>query len=263
MRRTQPSLQPLPSEITPPDRYFSRREVITALAAVGAVGAGVPRNVSAAPLKYARNPRFSLNEDANSLEDITTYNNFYEFGTDKADPAQNSGKFKPRPWSVAVAGECAKTGHLHAGRHPEAPCARGAHLSAALRRGLVDGDSVGRVPAGRPAEALRAQLEGQVRRVQDGACGRTRCPASASRCSTGPTSKACASTKPCTRWRCSPWDCTARPCPTRTAPRCDWSCPGSTASRASSRSSRSASPNASRPRRGTSPRPGNTASTPT
>ena len=87
MRRTQPSLQPLPSEITPPDRYFSRRDLITALAAVGAVGAGIPRNASAAPLKYTRNPQFSLKEDSNSLEDITTYNNFYEFGTDKADPA--------------------------------------------------------------------------------------------------------------------------------------------------------------------------------
>ena len=110
MRRTQPSLQPLPSEITPPARYFSRRDVITALAAAGAVGTGLPREVSAAPLKYTRNPRFSLDEDTNSLEDITTYNNFYEFGTDKADPAQNSGKFKPRPWSVVVAGECAKPG---------------------------------------------------------------------------------------------------------------------------------------------------------
>ena len=84
--------------------------MITALAAAGAVGTGLPREVSAAPLKYTRNPRFSLNEDTNSLEDITTYNNFYEFGTDKADPAQNSGKFKPRPWSVVVAGECAKPG---------------------------------------------------------------------------------------------------------------------------------------------------------
>ena len=53
-----------------------------------------PRKVSAAPLKYARNPRFSLKEDPNSLEDITTYNNFYEFGTDKADPARNAGKLQ-------------------------------------------------------------------------------------------------------------------------------------------------------------------------
>ena len=110
MRRTRPNPQPLPSEITPPERYFNRRDVITALAAVGAVGTGIPRNVLAAPLKATRNPRFSLNEDSNSFEEITTYNNFYEFGTDKADPAQNSGKFKPRPWSVVVAGECAKPG---------------------------------------------------------------------------------------------------------------------------------------------------------
>ena len=110
MRRTQPSLQPMPSEITPPDRYFSRRDIITALAAAAAVGVGVPRNVSAAPLKATRNPRFSLNEDINSFEDITSYNNFYEFGTDKADPAQRAGRFKPQPWSMVVAGECAKPG---------------------------------------------------------------------------------------------------------------------------------------------------------
>ena len=88
MRRTQTHLQPLPSEITPPDRYFNRREVIAALAAAGAVGAGLPREASAAPLKYTKNPRFSLKEAPNSFEDITTYNNFYEFGTDKSDPAR-------------------------------------------------------------------------------------------------------------------------------------------------------------------------------
>ena len=41
---------------------------------------------------------------------VTTYNNFYEFGTNKDDPARNAGGFKPRPWSVAVEGECAKPG---------------------------------------------------------------------------------------------------------------------------------------------------------
>ncbi len=67
MRRTNPCQQPLPSEITPPDRYFNRREVIAALAAVGAVGAGLPRNATASPLKYARNPRMSLKEAAEFL----------------------------------------------------------------------------------------------------------------------------------------------------------------------------------------------------
>jgi sulfoxide reductase catalytic subunit YedY len=101
---------PLPSEITPPERYFNRREVMAALAATGAVGLGLPQGVSAAPLKATKNPRYSLKEAPNSFEDITTYNNFYEFGTDKSDPAARSGKFKPQPWSVAVTGEAAKTG---------------------------------------------------------------------------------------------------------------------------------------------------------
>lgn len=43
---------------------------------------------------------------------VTTYNNFYEFGTDKGDPAEHSGKFKPRPWQVEVDGLCAKPGTL-------------------------------------------------------------------------------------------------------------------------------------------------------
>jgi sulfoxide reductase catalytic subunit YedY len=45
-----------------------------------------------------------------SYQDITSYNNFYEFGTDKADPARSAGSLKPRPWSVTVEGEVAKPG---------------------------------------------------------------------------------------------------------------------------------------------------------
>ncbi|MDH4105149.1 MAG: protein-methionine-sulfoxide reductase catalytic subunit MsrP [Gammaproteobacteria bacterium] len=110
MPRHRNNSQPLPSEITPPDRYFNRREVMAALAAAGAVGLARPGEAQAAPLKATKNPRFSLKEAPNSLEDITTYNNFYEFGTDKSDPARRSGKFKPQPWSVKISGEAAKTG---------------------------------------------------------------------------------------------------------------------------------------------------------
>ncbi len=110
MRKYRPASQPLPSEITPPDRYFNRREIIAGLATAGVVGAGAPGQAHAAALKYTKNPRFSLKEAPNSLEDITSYNNFYEFGTDKADPAARSGKFKPQPWSVTISGEAAKTG---------------------------------------------------------------------------------------------------------------------------------------------------------
>jgi sulfoxide reductase catalytic subunit YedY len=108
-RRPLPT-PPLPSEITSPQHYFSRREVVAGLLAAGAIGLGRSASVEASALKAARNTRFSVSEKPNSLEDITTYNNFYEFGTGKADPAQRSGRFKPRPWSVRVSGEAGKPG---------------------------------------------------------------------------------------------------------------------------------------------------------
>jgi sulfoxide reductase catalytic subunit YedY len=49
----------------------------------------------------------------NKWEHITTYNNFYEFGTDKNEPANYARNFKPEPWTVAVEGECAKPGKLN------------------------------------------------------------------------------------------------------------------------------------------------------
>jgi sulfoxide reductase catalytic subunit YedY len=54
--------------------------------------------------------RSELDERLNSYRDVTTYNNFYEFGTDKSDPARNSGNFNPEPWTVTVGGECNKPG---------------------------------------------------------------------------------------------------------------------------------------------------------
>jgi methionine sulfoxide reductase catalytic subunit len=110
MRPSRPSSLPRPSEITPPERYWNRRQFVAGLAGTGLIGAGLPETASAASLKYQRNARLSLKETPNSFEDITTYNNFYEFGTGKSDPARNAGKFRPQPWSVTVAGECARPG---------------------------------------------------------------------------------------------------------------------------------------------------------
>jgi sulfoxide reductase catalytic subunit YedY len=59
-------------------------------------------------LANAKKSRYSTNEPKNTFEQITTYNNFYEFGTDKESPSIYSKTLKPRPWSVAVEGECDK-----------------------------------------------------------------------------------------------------------------------------------------------------------
>jgi methionine sulfoxide reductase catalytic subunit len=107
----------LPSEITPESVYVNRREVLQAtlglgIASVGVAGLGLPGAASAQgkALKFTRNARYSLDESPNSHEDITTYNNFYEFGTGKSDPSENSGRFKPAPWTVSIAGEAERTG---------------------------------------------------------------------------------------------------------------------------------------------------------
>jgi sulfoxide reductase catalytic subunit YedY len=100
---------PLPSEITPREVYLERRHLLVGLGA-GLLGLAAPRTRSASPLKFARNARYDTAEKANSYEDITTYNNFYEFGTGKDDPSRLGDEFRPKPWSVTVSGEAALTG---------------------------------------------------------------------------------------------------------------------------------------------------------
>src|SRR5262249_19859874 len=62
----------------------------------------------AGELKVARRGQYTVNEKQNSYEEITGYNNFYEFGTNKSDPAERSGTLRPRPWSVSIEGEVHK-----------------------------------------------------------------------------------------------------------------------------------------------------------
>jgi len=103
-----------PSEITPESVYLNRRRLLQAALAAGVAGLGgawaEAASADAVPLQFKRNEKLSLSEAPNSYEDITSYNNFYEFGIDKGAPAANSGRFKPTPWSVAVSGECENTG---------------------------------------------------------------------------------------------------------------------------------------------------------
>jgi sulfoxide reductase catalytic subunit YedY len=97
------------SEITSETLYFNRREwlAVAGLAGLGAALSPIP--LSAAATNQDRWPQgkkgpFDTDEKPNTYREITTYNNFYEFGTDKSDPASESGRFKPLPWSVRVDG---------------------------------------------------------------------------------------------------------------------------------------------------------------
>lgn len=90
------------AEITPEGVYVSRRAFIGgALAAIPALAA-LP-TFAAAPLAHQPGP-FGTDESPTAYKDITTYNNFYEFGTGKSDPSRNSGDFRSTPWTVEVDG---------------------------------------------------------------------------------------------------------------------------------------------------------------
>jgi methionine sulfoxide reductase catalytic subunit len=105
----------LPSEITPHEAYLSRRALLAGalgLAAVQGIG-GFANDAFGQPgaaLTYVRNADFSVKDAPNSYTDISTYNNYYEFGTDKSDPSENAQKFRTRPWNVTVGGEAEVTG---------------------------------------------------------------------------------------------------------------------------------------------------------
>jgi methionine sulfoxide reductase catalytic subunit len=114
-KRSADSLKIPPSDITPPDRYLSRRALIAGglgVAAAHGLGAfgGKAFGQSAAALTFVRNASLSIADAPNSYQDITTYNNYYEFGTDKSDPAQNAQKFRTQPWNVTIGGEAEVTG---------------------------------------------------------------------------------------------------------------------------------------------------------
>jgi methionine sulfoxide reductase catalytic subunit len=113
--------EPPGSEITPEPLYLRRREFIknAGLAALtaGATGAGLLAITHNGPGVTGRKGtpapepqplkvlgRYSTDEKPTRYEDVTHYNNFYEFGTDKTDPANRSGSLRTRPWTMAVEG---------------------------------------------------------------------------------------------------------------------------------------------------------------
>jgi len=106
------------SEITTQSLYLARREFLagSAAAATGAglslllpsgrVYAGAP--AALAPLPGVKKGPYTTSEKQTPFKDVTTYNNFYEFGTDKGDPANNAHTLRTRPWTVKFEGEIKK-----------------------------------------------------------------------------------------------------------------------------------------------------------
>lgn len=79
------------SDATPKADFLNRRQIMAGMAGAG-LAAGLPARASAETL------------EPNSFEDIKSYNNFYEFGTDKGDPAANAGALTTKPWSIMIDG---------------------------------------------------------------------------------------------------------------------------------------------------------------
>jgi sulfoxide reductase catalytic subunit YedY len=102
-----------PADVTPKDVYFNRRNFLRGLGIAGAatlVGerfASVlsPTSASASTKLTTVKSAYTVPEKISSENDVTHYNNFYEFGSDKSDPAKNAQKFVTSPWTVSVEGE--------------------------------------------------------------------------------------------------------------------------------------------------------------
>jgi sulfoxide reductase catalytic subunit YedY len=97
------------SEITPESVYLDRRRFLR-LGAAGAVSASLtPAGLAACTADDETEAAADEQERLTSFEDVTSYNNFYEFGTDKQDPSRHApGLLRTKPWSVVVEGHCAK-----------------------------------------------------------------------------------------------------------------------------------------------------------
>jgi len=107
---------PFSSEITPREVFESRRSFIRQMAVGSIASASLLEMASREVFAQGNLPKLAAKANAaylapdkqTSFKDATTYNNFYEFGTDKSDPAQNAGTLRTRPWTVSIEGEVKK-----------------------------------------------------------------------------------------------------------------------------------------------------------
>lgn len=126
--RQRSASEPLSSEVVSETVYQQRRELLKAAGLFGAA-AFLSSPATSAPLPYApaperanaprilrtailarKNAANATGEALTPYDVVSTYNNFYEFGLDKGDPAANAGSLRPEPWSLRIDGECRKPG---------------------------------------------------------------------------------------------------------------------------------------------------------
>jgi sulfoxide reductase catalytic subunit YedY len=100
------------SDITPKSLYFNRRQLLAGLPAAILGGTALlspsRRAFALTKLNATKSPLSTTGEKVNSIDDVTHYNNYYEFGTGKEQPAELAKNFKTNPWTVSIEGEVAK-----------------------------------------------------------------------------------------------------------------------------------------------------------
>ncbi|VAW91718.1 Protein-methionine-sulfoxide reductase catalytic subunit MsrP [hydrothermal vent metagenome] len=111
------------SDITPKEVYQQRRQFLkTSInAGLGFAASGllathaedVFAGYGLVPLKHVKNTQYSLKDELTQYKDVTTYNNFYEFGASKSSPAATAHKLNPKPWSIKVEGHIEKPATYH------------------------------------------------------------------------------------------------------------------------------------------------------
>ena len=182
------------AEITPKEAYLNRRQLMTGMGALAAAGAAGPAlaKLTTVPSKY------STDMKPNSLEDITHYNNFYEFGLQKTDPAAYAGKLTVDPWSVEIGGLVDKPGN-----YALDDILKGVTLEERVYRfRCVEAWSMVIPWDGFPLSTLLDRWgcsRGRSTSRSRPSFARQRCPGSDPACSTGPMSRGCGSTRRCIR----------------------------------------------------------------
>jgi hypothetical protein len=151
------------SEVTPRSWYSNRRTFLAGLGAAGAAAGiyGVRELIRPSILANAntkidgiQKSPLSTTEAITPYKDVTNYNNYYEFSTDKYEPANLAKNFRTRPWAVETEVRC--------GQHSEDGVARGTDLPSSMCRGLVDRRTMGGIFAEHSAEESRTAGQSAV-----------------------------------------------------------------------------------------------------